>query len=130
MEKKPRATTKRARKEAEPIPIWLAAVQAAQEKQAINIRVLDLRDVTTFADYFVICSGANPRQIQAISDGIGKDLKKIGELPTTIEGYGNSEWILMDYGDCLIHIFSEKARAYYELDRLWRHALEVPVPAA
>lgn len=131
MEKKPRAVTKRAKKQAEPGPIWLTAVQAAQEKQAVNIRVLDLREVTTFADYFVICSGTNPRQIQAISDGIGQELKKnLGELPNNIEGYGNSEWILMDYGDCLIHIFSETARDYYELDRLWRHAKELEFPAA
>lgn len=102
--------------------MWLTAVHAADEKQAKEIRVLDLRDVTAFADFFLICSGANTRQIQAISDEIELRLKKFGEHPSSIEGYKNAEWVLMDYGDFLIHIFSEKARAYYDLERLWRDA--------
>ena len=84
--------------------------------------MLDLRDVTTFADYFIVCSGTNTRQIQAISDEIELRLKKLGEYPNSIEGYENAEWILMDYGDYLVHIFSEKARQYYDLERLWRDA--------
>lgn len=103
-------------------PLWLVAVRAAESKQAKNIRVLDLRDVTSFADYFIICSGANTRQNQAIVDEIGKQLKDRGEYPNSVEGYENAEWILADYGDYLIHIFSEKARAYYDLERLWRDA--------
>ena len=102
--------------------MWLEAVRAAEEKQARNIRVLDLREVTSFADYFVIASGANSRQIQAIADEIHQRLKKLGEMPNSMEGYDNADWILMDYGDYLIHIFSEKARLYYDLERLWRDA--------
>ena len=90
--------------------MWLEAVRAAEEKQAHNIQVLDLREVTTFADYFVICTGTNSRQIQAIADEIHQHLKKLGEMPNSMEGYDNAEWVLMDYGDYLIHIFSEKAR--------------------
>ncbi|HEV8412429.1 MAG TPA: ribosome silencing factor [Bryobacteraceae bacterium] len=105
--------------------MWLEAVRAAEEKQARNIRVLDLREVTSFADYFVIASGANSRQIQAIADEIHQRLKKLGEMPNSMEGYDNADWILMDYGDYLIHIFSEKARLYYDLERLWRDAKTV-----
>ena len=105
--------------------MWLEAVRAAEEKQARNIRVLDLREVTSFADYFVIASGANSRQIQAIADEIHLRLKKLGEMPNSMEGYDNADWILMDYGDYLIHIFSEKARLYYDLERLWRDAKTV-----
>jgi ribosome-associated protein len=89
-----------------------------------------LRGIASFADYFVICSGSNTRQIQAIADEVTLGLKKAGELPISLEGYDNAEWILADYGDMLVHIFSDKARAYYDLERLWRHAKDVPVPQA
>lgn len=105
--------------------MWQEAVRAAEQKQARNITVLDLREVTSFADYFVVCSGANMRQIQAIADEIHQRLKKLGENPNSMEGYDNAEWVLMDYGDYLIHIFSEKARLYYDLERLWRDAKTV-----
>jgi ribosome-associated protein len=105
--------------------MWLVAVRAADAKQAKDIRVLDLREVTSFADYFVICSGSNTRHIQAIADEIAQRLKQEGERPSSVEGYDNAEWVLMDYGDYLIHVFSEKARAYYELERLWRDAKPV-----
>jgi ribosome-associated protein len=79
----------------------------------------------------VICTGANQRQIQAISDEVGVQLKQqTGELPISIEGYTQAEWILVDYGDLLIHIFSPKAREYYDLERLWRSAKTVAIPAA
>jgi ribosome-associated protein len=79
----------------------------------------------------VICTGANQRQIQAISDEVGVQLKhQAGELPISIEGYTQAEWILVDYGDLLIHIFSPKAREYYDLERLWRSAKTVAIPAA
>ncbi len=102
--------------------MWREAVRAADAKQAKEIRILDLRDVSSFADFFVICSGSNSRQIQAIADEIHLRLKKKGELPNSIEGYTNAEWVLMDYGDYLIHVFTVKARAYYDLERLWRDA--------
>ena len=110
-------------------PSWLLAVRAAESKKASDIRVLDLTTITTFADFFVICTGSNQRQVQAISDDIGLQLKRqAGELPISVEGYNQAEWVLADYGDYLIHVFSEKARAYYGLDRLWRHAKIVEVP--
>jgi len=105
---------------------WHAAYRAAESKKAVGLRVLDLRGVTTFTDYFVICGGNNPRQIQAISDEITLELKKRGELPLSVEGYDNAEWVLLDYGDYIVHIFAEKARAYYDLERLWRDAKDVP----
>ena len=92
--------------------------------------MLDLREVTSFADFFVVCSGANPKQIQAISEEIGQQLAQQGEYPASVEGYENAEWVLADYGDYLIHVFSAKARAYYDLERLWRHAKVVAIPEA
>jgi len=107
------------------------AVRAAESKKADNIKVLDLTGITSFADFFVICTGANQRQIQAISDEVGMQLKQqAGELPISMEGYNQAEWILADYGDLLIHIFSPKAREYYDLERLWRSAKTVDIPAA
>jgi ribosome-associated protein len=108
-----------------PEPMWMEAVKAADAKQAKEIRVLDLREITAFADYFVICTGGNSRQIQTIADEIQMRLKKLGEQAHSVEGYQNAEWVLMDYGDYLIHIFSEKARPYYDLERLWRDAKTV-----
>jgi ribosome-associated protein len=103
-------------------PGWREAVAAAEEKQAHNIRVLDLREVTSFADHFIVCNGTNTRQNQAISDSIEVSLKHLGRYPISIEGYDNADWVLLDYGDFLVHIFTEKARAYYDLERLWRDA--------
>jgi ribosome-associated protein len=110
-------------------PAWLVAARAAESKKATDVKILDLNGVTSFTDYFVLCTGSNPRQIQAIADEIGLKLKERGELPISMEGYSQAEWILADYGDFLIHIFSEKARAYYDLERLWRAAKIVPIPA-
>ncbi|HTS65197.1 MAG TPA: ribosome silencing factor [Candidatus Acidoferrales bacterium] len=110
-------------------PTWLIAVRAAESKKAADIKVLDLTGVTSFADYFVICTGGNQRQIQAISDEIGMQLKQQArELPKSVEGYNQAEWVLADYGDLLIHIFSPRAREYYDLERLWRSAKTVEVP--
>jgi ribosome-associated protein len=108
---------------------WRIAVRAAREKQATDIKVLDLTGVTSFTDYFVICTGANTRQNQAITDEIGQQLKRRGELPSSVEGYEQGEWVLSDYGDFLVHVFSVKAREYYSLERLWRDAKDVPLPA-
>jgi ribosome-associated protein len=111
------------------MPTWLLAVRAAESKQATDIRVLDLTGVTSFTDYFVICTGSNSRQVQAISDEVGLQLKRqAGELPTSLEGHSQAEWVLSDYGDLLVHVFSPKAREYYDLERLWRTAKIVPIP--
>jgi len=109
-------------------PSWLVAVRAAESKKATDIRVLDLSGVTSFADYFVICTGANARNVQAIADEVGLRLKHHGELPNSVEGYTQAEWILADYGDFLVHIFAPKSRAYYDLERLWRNARAVEIP--
>jgi ribosome-associated protein len=112
-----------------PAPTWLVAVRAAESKKAADILVLDLTGITSFADFFVIATGANPRQVQAISDEVGLQLKqRAGELPFGIEGYNQAEWVLADYGDLLVHIFSPKAREYYSLERLWRSAKTVEIP--
>jgi ribosome-associated protein len=108
-----------------PPELWRIAVRAAEAKQAKDLRVLDLRAISAFADYFVIASGGNARQIQAIADEVQQQLKKAGDRALSLEGYDNAEWVLLDYGDYLIHIFSEKARAYYDLERLWREAKSV-----
>jgi ribosome-associated protein len=110
-------------------PTWLVAVRAAEAKQAADLVVLDLTGITAFADYFVICTGANSKQVQAISDEVGLRLKyDAGEMPTNIEGYTQAEWVLADYGDLLVHVFSPKAREYYGLERLWRGARTVEIP--
>ena len=111
-------------------PLWLTAVRAAESKKAYDVRVLDLREITSFTDFFVICSGANARQIQAISEAVGEELAKRGEHPVSVEGFQNAEWVLADYGDYIVHVFSDSAREYYDLERLWRHAKNVEMPAA
>ncbi|HSU33210.1 MAG TPA: ribosome silencing factor [Bryobacteraceae bacterium] len=108
---------------------WAVAAQAAESKKALDLRILDLREVTSFTDFFVICTSSSGRQGQAIADEIGKQLKDMGEKPVSVEGYDPAEWILMDYGDFIVHVFSEAARSYYDLERLWRHAKAVDLPA-
>jgi ribosome-associated protein len=99
------------------------AIAACQDKKAEEVTILQLeKDSGAFTDYFVVCSGTNPRQIQAISDEVEERLKKQGMRPTHVEGYKQAEWVLLDYVDFVVHIFSEKARKYYELERLWKSA--------
>ena len=105
------------------------AIVSASEKKAFNIVALDLREVTSFAEFFVIASGSNQRQVQAISDEIDEQLKKQLQMrPIRIEGYSSAEWILLDYGDFIVHIFEQKAREFYDLERLWRDAKKVELP--
>lgn len=104
------------------------ALEAAGDKKAIEIVVLDLREIASFTDYFLITSGANERQVQAISDGIVETLKKSGSPALRVEGYKTAEWILVDYGDFVVHIFDEKARRFYDLERLWRESKRVALP--
>src|SRR5512135_2506900 len=100
-----------------------AAILACQEKQAQDVAILQLeKDSGAFTDYFVMCSGANPRQIQAIADAVDERLEALGLRVTHSEGYKQAEWVLLDYVDFVIHIFSEKARQYYDLERLWKSA--------
>lgn len=104
------------------------ALHAAGEKKAIDPVVLDLREIASFTDYFVIVSGANERQVQAISDEVYETLKKAGEPAARVEGYNTAEWILLDYGDFVVHIFEQKARRFYDLERLWRDSKRVALP--
>jgi len=105
------------------------AIASASEKKAFDIIALDLREVTSFVEFFVIASGSNQRQVQAISDEIDEQLKKQLQMrPIRIEGYTSAEWILLDYGDFIVHIFEQKARDFYDLERLWRDAKKVEIP--
>lgn len=101
------------------------AIAAAEEKKAANVVVLDVRTIASFADVFLICSGTSSRQVQAIADEVVERLKKTGVRPLHIEGYERAEWILIDYGDLIVHIFTEAARAFYDLERLWRDAIRL-----
>lgn len=101
------------------------AMAAAEEKKAANVVVLDVRAIASFADYFLICSGTSSRQVQAIADQVVDRLKKTGFRPLHIEGYERAEWVLIDYGDLIVHIFTETARAFYDLERLWRDAIRL-----
>jgi ribosome-associated protein len=98
------------------------ALHAAAEKKALDPTVLDLRGISTFTDFFLMFTGANRRQVQAISDEIVEQLKRNGSPAARVEGYQNAEWILIDYGDFVVHVFEEKARRFYDLERLWREA--------
>ena len=106
-----------------------AALHAAGEKKALDPVVLDLREIASFTDFFVIVSGANERQVQAISDEIYESLKKSGHAAARVEGYKTAEWILLDYGDFVVHVFEQKARKFYDLERLWRESKRVELPA-
>lgn len=114
----------------QPVLPWLIAVRAAEAKKAFNIRVLDLREVSSFTDYFVLCSGANGPQIQAITDEVQEQLSEHGQKASSVEGFRNAEWVLADYGDFIVHVFSEEARKFYDLERLWRDAKDLKIPAA
>src|SRR4051812_45501615 len=96
------------------------ALRAASDKKALDLVVLDLRPIASFTDYFLITSGTNPRQVQAISDAVVEELKKEGTRAARVEGYKTAEWVLVDYGDFIVHVFEDKARRFYDLERLWR----------
>ncbi|HVF91530.1 MAG TPA: ribosome silencing factor [Blastocatellia bacterium] len=106
----------------------LLAARAASDKKATDIAILDLRQIASFTEYFVICSGANNRQVQAISNEVEDRLRKAGKRLLHIEGYSSAEWILLDYGDFIVHVFSSSSRQFYDLERLWRDAARVKVP--
>jgi ribosome-associated protein len=103
----------------------VAAIAAVRDKKATAITVLDLRKTGAFTDYFLICSGANPRQVHAIADGVEEALKAKKIRPTHVEGYQRAEWILLDYFDFVVHVFSTNARQFYGLERLWGEATHI-----
>jgi ribosome-associated protein len=106
----------------------VTALQAASDKKAHDMVVLDLRGVATFTDYFLITSGMNARQVQAIADEIVSRLKKQGTRAQRVEGYRTAEWVLVDYGDFIAQVFESKARQFYDLERLWREAARISIP--
>lgn len=105
------------------------AIRCAADKKAEKMVALDLRPVTSFTEFFVLCSGTNQRQVQAIADEISEQLKKQSKRkPIRIEGYSAAEWVLLDYGDFVFHVFEKDARDFYDLERLWRDATRVDLP--
>jgi ribosome-associated protein len=113
-------------------PAVMGAIRAARDKKASDLTVLDLRKAGGFTDYFLICTGQNPRQIAAIADSVTRSLKEQhDERPALTEGMDKSEWVLLDYFNFVVHVFSPECRAFYGLERLWGDAerIEVPDPA-
>ena len=105
-----------------------AAIDAARSKKAAEVTVLDLRKTGAFTDYFVICTGANPRQAHAIADAVTQALKAVKVRPAHVEGYERGEWVLLDYFDFIVHVFSPNARQFYGLERLWGNATRIEIP--
>ena len=104
------------------------AVDAAQDKKATDVLVLDFRKTSAFTDAFVICTGGNLRQVQAIADGVMETLRAKGLKPSLIEGYERGEWVLIDYFDFIVHVFTPVTREFYSLERLWADAVHIAVP--
>ncbi len=104
------------------------ALRAVEDKKATDIVVLDLRKAAGFTDFFVICSGSNPRQIRAVADGVMAALADDGAKPAHVEGYERSEWVLLDYFDFIVHVFAPETRLFYGLERLWGNAEQIEVP--
>ena len=102
-----------------------AAVRVAEDKKARDVTVLRLVEITSFTDYFVICSGASTRQVQAIADAVIGEMKSLGLRSLNTEGYANAEWVLIDFGTFVVHVFTEASRRFYDLERLWRDAERV-----
>lgn len=104
------------------------AAHAALDKQALDVVLLDLNGLASFTSYFLLCTAQSTRQVQAIADEVDKQLGRAGTLATHSEGYENAEWVLLDYVDFVVHIFTPRARAYYDLERIWRRAARLKVP--
>jgi ribosome silencing factor RsfS/YbeB/iojap len=104
------------------------SVQAAANKKAENIKILDLKELSSFTEYFMIASGQSDRQVQAIADSIIIELKEEGYTPVSVEGYREGRWIIVDYGDMVAHVFLDALREFYDLENLWHHAKKVPIP--
>lgn len=101
------------------------AVAAADDRKAVDLKVLHLEKVTDFTDYFLICSGTSERQVQAIADAVLERMREEKVRPLHIEGYNRGQWVLLDYGDFVVHIFQDEPRKFYALERLWGDAPDV-----
>lgn len=106
----------------------LLLTRFALEKKARDLVVMDVRDVTSIADYFIICSGSSDRQVQSIAQGIDENLSAVGHRPLSVEGVHRGHWVLMDFSDVIVHIFYEPVREFYDLEGLWSHAPRVELP--
>jgi ribosome-associated protein len=112
----------------EPIPVTETAqrvreaVSAADDRKAVDLKVLHLQKVSDFTDYFILCSGTSERQVQAIADAVQERLREIKVRPLHVEGYNRAQWVLIDYGDLVVHVFQDEPRRYYALERLWGDA--------
>ena len=95
-------------------------IEAMEEKKAVDIRVLDIGEISSLGDYFIIASGNNQNQVQAIADEVDQRLGREGVNPRQVEGYPNANWVLMDYGDVIVHVFDAENRLYYDLERIWK----------
>ena len=105
------------------------AVAAAQDKLAVDLTILDLRNATAFTDFFIVCTGTNTKQVQAIADGVETALRTAGQKPALVEGYRRGEWILLDYFTFIVHVFLPARRTFYALERLWGGAEPIEVSA-
>jgi len=103
-------------------------VKAAQDKKGADILVMDLRGIGAFTDYFVLCSGQNPRQVTAIAENVEHALRECRVRPSHVEGYERAEWVLLDYFDFVVHVFNRETRLFYALDRLWGSAPRIVPP--
>ena len=112
-----------------PLPVRIV-IDAMEDKKALDLVVLDLRETEAFTDFFVVASGQSNRQVKAITDAIDLNLKKTGLRPTHMEGYDHAEWVLMDCFDMIVHIFTERTREHYDLERLWGSAKRIAVQEA
>lgn len=106
----------------------VATVDAMRQKKAGEVVALDLREADAFTDYFIVCTGQNRRQVQAIADAVEEALRKKKLRPSHVEGYERGEWVLLDYFDFVVHVFAPNARMFYGLERLWGNARAVSVP--
>lgn len=101
------------------------AFRALEEKKAEDIRIIDISGISVIADYFIIANGSNPNQLQAMQENVEEQLYKAGFRERQIEGNQRSSWILMDYGDVIVHIFSKEDRLFYDLERIWRDGRDI-----
>jgi len=108
----------------------LQCAEAALDKKAVDLVVLDVGGLTSIADYLIICTGRSDRQVQAIAQAVDEQLRASGHRPTAIEGMTRGQWVLMDYNDVIVHVFQKPVREFYDLERLWEHAphLQLPEP--
>ena len=109
----------------------MLAAEAAASRKALQMTAIDIRKIASFAEFFLVCSGTSTRQVQAIADEVMDRLKtERGSRPLHTEGYETGTWVLLDYGDLIVHVFTEEAREFYQLERLWRDADRVALPEA